>query len=321
MRYRQLPNTNLRVSALCLGTALVGTAANEKDAFRILDQFVDGGGNFIDTARAYAIWVPCGEGVSETLIGKWLSERGYPESIVVATKGAHPAFSAIETPRLSRAEITQDCEHSLQALGLDAIPLYWLHRDDPSRSLSDIFETMELLRKAGKIRYYGFSNWSTKRMQEALSYAELHRITGFVANQPMWSFAEINPAGIPDSTSYAMDEEMIHFHRKSRLPVIPYTAQAKGFFSKWARDGLVNLNPSLRAAYENDANRARFDKVIRMSQETGHSITTLALAWLASQPDFMTIPIVWSSESSQLAEALKAGELVLDPETIRSLLS
>ncbi|OCT12575.1 hypothetical protein A8709_32690 [Paenibacillus pectinilyticus] len=319
MHYRNLPKTELRVSALCLGTALIGTAVSEKDSFRILDQFVDSGGNFIDTARAYAIWEPGGEGVSEQIIGKWLADRGYRDTIVVATKGAHPAWSAIETPRLSRKEITQDCERSLLALGLGTIPIYWLHRDDPSRPLSDIFETLEFLRLSDKIRYYGFSNWSTKRMREALTYAKENNLTGFIANQPMWSFAKVNPEGIPDSTSYSMDEDMYSFHCESKLTVIPYTAQAKGFFSKWEQFGLEALHSSLHTAYENDTNQARFEKLKRLSQETGHSITTLSLSWLTSQPDFVTIPIVWSSQLSQLSEVLKAGQLVLDPHVVRSL--
>lgn len=318
MRYREIPNTNLRVSTICLGTGPIGTGVNEENAFRILDQFVESGGNFLDTARAYAIWVPGGEGISERIIGRWLDTRGYRDSVVVATKGAHPALTTMNVPRLARDEITLDCERSLEALGLDTIPLYWLHRDDPSRPIEDIMDTMESLRQAGKIRYYGCSNWSAERMREALQFSSQRGLTGFVANQPMWSYAEVNPGGILDPTSYHMDENIRQFHAETSFPVIPYTSQARGLFTKWAMEGLDSLDPSLLRVYDNPINRSRFHKVQHLSEQTGHSITALAVAWLSSQPDFVTIPIVWGSES-QLADVLSAGDLVLDRELIESL--
>lgn len=170
MRYRTIPNTDLTVSAVCLGSSHMGTAVSRDQAFRLRDHFVDHGGTFIDTARAYAIWEPGGEGASETTIGEWLASRPHRDRVIVATKGGHPAWTDLHSPRLSRQDVTDDCEQSLSALGLDTIPLYWLHRDDPTRPVEDIIATLEWLRERGKIRYYGFSNWSTARMKVALRY-------------------------------------------------------------------------------------------------------------------------------------------------------
>jgi len=319
VRYCTLPTTDLTVSVLCLGSAHMGTRVSEVASFRILDAFVDKGGTFIDTARAYAVWVPGGEGASETLVGKWLHSRRHGDRVVVATKGGHPAWSSIETPRLSRDEIRQDCLASRSALKIATLPLYWLHRDDPLRPLEDIFSTMEDLRHRGYIRHYGFSNWSTERMRAAMSYAACHGLTGFVANQPMWSYAEVNPAGIPDATSYAMDADMAAFHREWNLPVVPYSAQAKGFFNKVAKAGFQGLDADLRAAYDNPLNRSRFDKLTRFARESGHNLAALALAWLVCQPDLRVIPVIWSADIAHLDEALQAGDLVLGREAVRSL--
>lgn len=319
MKYREIPGTDLRVSALCLGTAPVGSALDATASHRILDEFVAGGGNFIDTARAYAIWIEGGMGVSERVIGAWLKDRGLRDSVIVATKGAHPAWTSMHIPRLARAEITADCEESLRNLGLDVIPLYWLHRDDPARPVADILDTMEGLVKAGKIRHYGCSNWSVARMREADEFARAHHLAGFTANQPMWSLARLNPESLADPTSHWMDKEMEEYHRASRLPVIPYTAQAKGFFAKLQAAGWDGVDPRLRAAYDNEDNRARFERLQRLARETGQSVSVLALAWLTSQPDFVTIPIVWSGRPEQLQEILQAGDAELGRDVLDAL--
>jgi aryl-alcohol dehydrogenase-like predicted oxidoreductase len=273
----------------------------------------------LNSARPQAVRQQA-QGSSETVIGKWLKTQTDRHDLTIATKGAHPAWESIETPRLSQSEVTQDCERSLQALGLDTITLYWLHRDDSSREIAEIFETLESLRRAGKICYYGCSNWSSPRMREARNYADTHGLPGFVANQPMWSFARVNPEGLPDSTSLSMDDAMQGFHAETGIPVIPYTSQAKGLFSKWARDGIENLDPNLRTSYDNSVNRTRFQKLTELARQTGHNVTTLALAWLTSQPDFITISIVWG-KAEQLTDVLNAGDLVLDADTLAYLTS
>lgn len=317
MRYRTIPGTDLTVSALCLGTAHIGTRLPAEEAFRLLDAFVEAGGTFIDTARSYADWVPGGLGASESALGRWLHDRGHQDRIVVATKGGHPAWARMDVMRLSRSEVVEDCLASRRALGLEVLPLYWLHRDDPARPLEEIFATMEHLRTQGYIRHYAFSNWSTARMRAAIEYQSRHGITGFVANQPMWSYAVVNEAGIPDATSYAMDAEMAALHRDTGMAAVAYTAQAKGLFAKWQAADPAGLPPALAAAYDNPANRARMTKLSSLSAESGLTVAVLALMWLTSQPEVPTIPIVGARTPAQWAEIMAAGDLVLPPEVVR----
>jgi aryl-alcohol dehydrogenase-like predicted oxidoreductase len=311
MRYHPIPHTSYQVSAICLGTGPVGTAVAENEAFRLFDQFVDAGGNFFDTARAYAIWVPDGEGISETILGRWLKTRPDRNRILVATKGGHPPLDNMQAARLTEADLRHDLEASLRALQVEAIPIYWLHRDDPHQSVATILDTLERFRAQGLIHSYGCSNWRTDRMRAAETYARRHNLPGFIANQPLWSFAAPNPEAIPDSTSYAMDHAMYRWHQSSGLPVIPYTSQAHGFYSRWAAEGWEGLPASLRTAYGNDVNASRFERLRLASQASGLSIGALALAWLMAEPSFPTIPIIWTHNSTRLSEILSVADQVL----------
>ena len=130
--------------------------------------------------------------MSEKTIGRWMKARGNRNSVILATKGAHPDLSAMHIPRLSRSDITKDLEESLKYLGVDHIDLYWLHRDDPNRDVCEIIETMDALVNSGKIRYYGLSNWKLPRLEEALAYAQGKGIARPSGSQILWSLAEPN---------------------------------------------------------------------------------------------------------------------------------
>nr|WP_169449879.1 aldo/keto reductase [Cohnella laeviribosi] len=115
MNQVQIPNTELRVSQIGLGSALFGSAVSKDDAFRLMDRYADLGGNMIDTAEVYANWLPDVEtSVSEKTIGEWMKERGNRNRLVVTTKGAHPRMDTMHIPRLSKAEIREDLEGSLR---------------------------------------------------------------------------------------------------------------------------------------------------------------------------------------------------------------
>src|SRR5215218_9277291 len=133
MDKRLLPHTQLMVSPICLGAVNFGVPLSQSDSFALLDAFFDQGGNFLDTARVYSEWRPGGANASESTLGAWMRQRGRRDSMVVATKGAHPDLKAMHIPRLSQADIQADIEASLKYLQTDVIDLYWLHRDDVNR--------------------------------------------------------------------------------------------------------------------------------------------------------------------------------------------
>ena len=156
---------DLHPSPICLGTADLGSAVNRSDSFALLDAYLDLGGNFLDTAKVYADWLPGERSTSEKLLGEWMRLRRNRQRIVLATKGAHPDLATMHLPRLSRAEIEADLHASLRHLQTDIIDLYWLHRDDPARPVEDILATLQDAVRAGKIRYFGCSNWRVERIR------------------------------------------------------------------------------------------------------------------------------------------------------------
>lgn len=311
-------NTDLKPSAICLGTGQLGSTVDKKTSFELLDAFVDMGGNFIDTAHVYADWIPGEKSASEKTIGRWLKERGIRDKVIIGTKGAHPELSTMHIQRLSRDEIVKDLNESLEYLQTDYIDLYWLHRDDPKRPVADILETLNDQVLAGKIRYFGCSNWKPYRIKEALEYAEKNGLKAFVANQMMWSYALPNKEGIKDKTLVPMDEEGLELHRQTGMAAIPYSSQAKGFFTKLSISGLEGLSDDIKEVYYNDENMERFKRAKKVAEEMAISINQVALAYLISQP-FTTIPIVGCYTIEKLKDSMGAGDLQLDEKTLQYL--
>lgn len=320
MKYLSIQNTTLKVSALCLGTGGYGTAQDVDKSFSLMDRFCERGGNFLDTANIYGKWVPDGKNHSEITIGKWLKARGGRDKLVIGTKGAHPQLATMDVQRLSRDEILTDLEESLCSLQTDYIDLYWLHRDDPQRPVGDILETLNSQVKAGKIRYFGCSNWTAARIKEAEAWAAQEGVPGFVANQMMWSFAVPNTRELEPNHLTAMDRETFTLHQKSGMAAIPYSSQANGLFSKALREGFWELPESemLKRNYYNNETLNRLERVRKLSKERGGSGNRVALAYLLNQP-FTTIPIIGPGSLEHLEESLQALELRLDAETLAYL--
>lgn len=234
MKLLPLPGTNLAVSPLCLGTANLGETIPERDAFALLDRYVALGGNFLDTARIYSDWVPGEKRRSERVLGDWLQDRGNRDKLVIATKGAHAFIESLDTPRTSAAEIRDDLEGSLRTLRTDVIDLYWLHRDNDAHPVEHFIDLLNDFVREGKIRAFGGSNWSAARLQAANDYARQSGQQGFTASQPMWCLGVSASRPSKDPGLVKFDVEALRFHADSGLAVIPYTSQAKGFYTKLA---------------------------------------------------------------------------------------
>ena len=230
MRTTPIPETDLAPSAICLGSSHFGNGIAPADAYSLMDAYLTCGGNVIDTAAVYANWLPGEKNSSEKTIGRWLARTGKRDKIVLATKGGHPDLATMHISRMSPSEIVDDVETSLRNLQTDWIDLYWLHRDDPARPVAEIIDTLHGQVVAGKIRYFGSSNWRADRIEAAQIYATARGITGFVANQMRWSLAAIDPDTTGDPTTVAMDDETYAFHQRTGLAAIPYSSQASGYF-------------------------------------------------------------------------------------------
>jgi aryl-alcohol dehydrogenase-like predicted oxidoreductase len=316
MQKIRLPHTELDVSELCLGTNMFGTATPQAQAEEILNTFAALGGNFLDTAHSYGDWIPdAPRSASEHAIGAWLqktSSHKKRKDFVLATKGCEFDYRAGDFAlRVTPELLEQDLLGSLAALQTDYIDLYWLHRDDSSKPVQAIVDALIAHQKAGRIRYFGCSNWSVERIQEAQNYARSLGNDGFVACQPLWGLA------VPDRNAmlkycpggyYEDGYQALH---KAGLTMIPYSSQSRGFFSKVASGGRAALSPDLAELYYSDENLRKLEAVKTRAAHYGVGINDIVLAYLTSQP-LPTIPIIGCSRSAQLRESVNACALQLD---------
>src|SRR5215475_10872084 len=166
---RKLGLSKIAITPLMLGGNVFGWTADEKASFAVLDAFVDGGGDAIDTADVYSAWVPGHQGgESESVIGRWLKASGKRNKVVIGTKvGMWPKQIGIK-----RENILEACEGSLKRLGVDVIDLYWLHRDDEATDAEEYISALDTLVKAGKVRAIGASNFKPARFAEGLKESD-----------------------------------------------------------------------------------------------------------------------------------------------------
>lgn len=321
MEYVTLPSTDLRVSRVCLGTGHFGGIFTEAEAFALMDEFFRLGGNFIDSAHVYCNWIADNpRSSSEKMIGNWLTSRGVRDQMIIATKGAHPDLSSMHIPRMSRAEISQDVDESLEYLQTDRIDLYFLHRDDPSREVGEIVDSLNAQVAAGKIRYFGASNWTPARLQAAQEYAQQNGFMGFAANQPLWGLTLSNMHNIPDKTIVQLDEAGIEFHQRTGMAVIPYSSQGHGFFGKMASVGRENISKGDIRQFDNDTNTRRLPLIQALAAKYGVGINHIVLAYLYAQP-FVTVPIIGPRRLDQLQDSAAHTDLRLTPEELASVAS
>ena len=304
MRYSDI--FGKKSSRILLGTAYFGDGIGKEDAFIMMDKFRDMGGCHIDTVRLYA------NGASEEIVGRWMAERK-PSDMLVSTKGGYYDMDAKERPRLLKADIEGDLEKSLSALKTDVIDFYWLHRDDENIPAGEIIEMVNEIAKSGKIKKFGASNWTAKRIEEANTYAQNHGLIGFAASQ-----IRFNPAYCLGERGglVGMDEVEFEFYKKNNMPVAAYSSQAKGFFSKMAEQGESALSEKARKRYLCDENLNRLEVIKELSQKYNYSIAALICGAFCSFEVPEVFPIIGGSRLSQIVDSLNGADGELTKEEL-----
>ena len=297
-----------RASVLALGTMDFGGKIEEGHAREFMDAYVEIGGNFIDTARIYGDFASGVQGGSEQVIGRWMEDRRCREKIVLGTKGGHPDPKTMHTGRLSHAEVLSDMKHSLDNLRCDCVDVYWLHRDDPSRPVEDILETLTDLVERGMTHHVGVSSWTPARILAAKAASEKHGLVQIKANQPQFSLAR--QVVVEDDTLCQVDAETYAMHVQENMICQPFSSQAKGFLAKMDAQGETVLTDKARRRFLCEENLAVLKRAQALSKETGLSVGAISLAWLTGQP-FPTFPIAGVSRMEHVEALKEAGDAVL----------
>lgn len=311
MDYHQLPGIDTPISRLVQGTIMVG----EDDlpgSFALLDAVFAAGVTAYDTARHY------GRG-NEATVGRWLRERGLHDRVVIIGKGAH---HAPDRNRVTPADIEADLNESLVQLGVDAIDLYLLHRDDPSVPVGPIVEALNGHLRSGKIRAFGGSNWSHERIALANAYAQEHHLVPFVASSPQFSLAEQVAEPWPGCISIGGlgGAAAREWHRREGMAIFAWSSLAGGVLSGgFSRDDAGSLPAAAaeraRRVYGVEANFARLDRARELAADLGLTVPQIALAYVLSQP-LNLFAIAGSESREEVAANAAAATVRLAPETL-----
>ena len=300
-----IPQTTLTVHPLCLGGNVFGWSANEAQSFDILNAYSMHGGNFIDTADVYSEWKEGNEGgESEAIIGNWMKKHGNRDSMIVATKVAKYS----KRPGLGAKNIIEACNDSLRRLQTDHIDLYYAHEDDAKTPLGETLEAFTRLIQEGKVRYIAASQYSAKRLDEALRVSKENNFASYVALQDQYNLMERK----------GIEGEMAKVISEHQISVLPFFGLARGFLSGKYREGVTV--ESVRAAgvvqYQNEKGWRTVDALADIAKHYASTPSAVALAWLRAQPS-VSVPIASARTVEQLGEIVQVLEL--SPEDIARL--
>jgi len=310
MQLRPLGRSGLSISPICLGGNVFGWTADEKASFAVLDAFVAGGGNFIDTADTYSRWIPGNKGgESETIIGKWLKSRGNRDKVIIGTKVGMEMTP--ERKGLSKAHIIASVEQQLKRLQTDVIDLYQSHKDDPDVPLEEPLEVYQELIKAGKVRAIGASNYSATRLRQALDVSARMGLPRYESLQPHYNLYE--------RSGYEAETEAVC--RTNEVGVTPYYGLASGFLTgKYRSEADFGKSPRGRgmSRFLNERGLRILAALDEVAAKHKANPAQVALAWLVARPG-ITSAIASATSSTQVEDLLAAGRLALDAESIALL--
>jgi aryl-alcohol dehydrogenase-like predicted oxidoreductase len=313
MKYRQMGKTGLRVSELCLGAMTFGRETTEEDSFKILDHFVEVGGNFIDTADVYSA------GTSEEILGRWLKGKNRAD-FVIATKVRFSMGSGTNDFGLSRKHILDGVENSLRRLGTDYVDIYQIHRWDWDTPIEETLSALNSLVQAGKVRYLGASNVAGYQLQKAIDVSLANGWEPFTCLQPLYNLLD-----------RSIEWELLPVCREEGVGVIPWSPLRGGWLSgKYRRDmsappAETRISDAEKNSwgerwsnYANERTWGVIDELLALAKETEKTPAQVALNWVLNRPE-ITAPIIGVRKMTHLEDNLGATGWTLSLEQMKKL--
>ncbi|KFL28068.1 dehydratase [Devosia sp. 17-2-E-8] len=314
MEYRKLGNSGTVVTSYCLGTMTFGQETDEATSHLIMDDYIKAGGNFIDTANVYSA------GVSEEIVGRWLKARpSEARQVVVATKGRFPMGAGPNDLGLSRTNLNRALNDSLRRLGVEQIDLYQMHAWDAVTPIEETLRFLDDAVSAGKIAYYGFSNYLGWQVTKAVHVARANHWTAPVTLQPQYNLL------VRD-----IEHEIVPACQDAAMGLLPWSPLGGGWLAgKYQRDvmpsGATRLGENPNRGMESYGPRNAqertwqiIDMVAEIAKERGVSAAQVALAWVVARPA-VTAVILGARTREQLADNLGAVAVTLSTEEMERL--
>ena len=314
MHHRTLGQSGTVVTSLCLGTMTFGAESDEATAFAMMDAYAEAGGNFLDTADVYS------QGLSEEITGRWLAARpALAAQMVIATKARFPMGAGPNDLGLSRRHLAQALDATLRRLAIDRIDLYQMHAWD---ALTPVEETMRFLddaTSAGKIAYWGVSNWLGWQIAKSVQIARYQGWTAPVTLQPQYNLLARD-----------IEHEIVPACLDAGMGLLPWSPLGGGWLSgKYHRDkrptGATRLGENPDRGMESWTTRSRQDRtwavidtLAAIAGARGVTMAEVALAWLRDRPGVTSV-ILGARTQDQLAANLRSAALTLTADETQSL--
>jgi len=300
MKYGRIEGVEKPVSRLVMG---VDNQINWPHSSIMFDDFIEQGGNCFDSAYIY------GGGMCEKILGQWIKNRGLREQVVILDKGAH-------TPHCNPQALSSQLLQSLDRLQTDYVDIYMMHRDNTDIPVGEFITVLNEHKNAGRMRIFGASNWSIERLEEANEWAAAHGMSGFSAMSNNFSLARmVDPVWA--GCIAASDPQSRAWLKKTQMPIMPWSSQARGFFTGRAHPDDHSDAELVRCWYSED-NFKRLERVQQMAKERGVLPINIALAYVLNQP-FPTFPLIGPRQLSETRTSLPALTVELTPEEVRWL--
>ena len=296
MSYGKTPGLDKDISRIVMGSLF---KTDFELASVLYDNFFELGGNSFDTARQY-------EGAEEVL-GKWINNNRIREHSVIIAKGAH-------TPGCYPENVTKELFTSLEKLQTDYVDIYFLHRDNESIPVGEFIDVLNEHKSAGRIRCFGGSNWTLKRIDEANEYAKSKGITGFTSLSNNLSLAHMVKAPFEGCLSVS-DDTSKAWLRKNQISLFPWSSQAQGFFTNSEHTVEFRNNNTYPDSWNSPENFERKNRAVTLSKNKNVSPTTIALAFVLSQ-SFPTFPIIGPFSTEEIASSLTSITLKLSAKEL-----
>jgi aryl-alcohol dehydrogenase-like predicted oxidoreductase len=311
MDYAHLGRTGLKVSRLALGTMNFGELTDEAAGFSIMDEALDAGINFFDTADVYggaqSPDMEKGFGISEEIIGRWLAQGGRRDRIVLATKVYQPMGIGPNDRRLSAYHIRRSCEASLHRLKTDHIDLYQMHHIDRATPWEEVWQAMEQLIREGKITYVGSSNFAGWDIATAQCTAASRNLLGLVSEQSLYNLAQ-----------RTIELEVIPALRHFGVGLIPWSPIGMGLLGGALLKTAEGRRASPLLQMRINKQRPQLEAYEALCDELGEAPADVALAWVLHNP-VVTAAISGPRTVEQLRQNLKAPSLILSNEMLAKL--
>lgn len=308
MKTVTLGNTGEQVSTLCLGAMYYGTSVAQDMSFWLLDQYLDAGGSFIDTANIYAWWIQGFRGgESEVLLGAWMKARKNRDRLFLASK---VGFGYGDVPTgLTRQLIISECEKSLRQLGVETIDLYYAHVDDRGTPMEESLEAFTSLIQQGKVRYIGASNFRAWRLEEADMVSREKGLASYQCIQQRYTYLQPRP-GTGFGPQVAANEDLMDYCRSRAVTLLAYSPLMAGAYTR--------ADKSFGAQYNGEDNQQRLAVLRAVADELQASLNQVLLAWML-QSNPLVLPVFSASTPEQMKEDLAVLDLVISAEQMQRL--